>query len=206
MVGFLARSARRMRFRLGPLVVPACLLGFACLARAGEGDPAPPPAPPLEGAFLPKEDLRVPEFLAAHPEADGRGVVVAILDTGVDLGHPRLSKTMTGERKIVDFLDATDDGIVDTSTPAEVADGKVLGLTGRVLTVGDHARLGKKHFLGRIDAVDALPPELVSRLKSKRRAKHDEAVRRQKEAGTPTSRPRDGEDAALSEARHAAEA
>ncbi|MFD5798707.1 S8 family serine peptidase, partial [Streptomyces diastatochromogenes] len=48
------------------------------------------------------------DFVAEHPKADGRGVTIGILDSGVDLGHPALQKTTTGERKIVDWVTATD--------------------------------------------------------------------------------------------------
>lgn len=60
------------------------------------------PQDPLQ-AQMPKEDLGVRAFLEAHPEYDGRGIRVAILDTGIDPGHPYLQRTSTGERKIVDL-------------------------------------------------------------------------------------------------------
>ena len=72
-------------------LVAVCLLP-ATLVRADEPPPAArAPAAPLEDAFLPTVDLRAKEFRTAHPAADGRGVIVAVLDTGVDPGHPRLS-------------------------------------------------------------------------------------------------------------------
>ncbi len=43
-----------------------------------------------------------------NPKADGRGITIGILDSGVDLGHPALQKTTTGERKIVDWVTSTD--------------------------------------------------------------------------------------------------
>ncbi len=43
-----------------------------------------------------------------NPKADGRGVTIGVLDSGVDLGHPALQKTTTGERKIVDWVTSTD--------------------------------------------------------------------------------------------------
>ncbi|CAM5651315.1 S8 family serine peptidase OS=Streptomyces rimosus subsp. rimosus (strain ATCC / DSM 40260 / JCM 4667 / NRRL 2234) OX=1265868 GN=SRIM_014020 PE=3 SV=1 [Streptomyces rimosus subsp. rimosus] len=48
------------------------------------------------------------DFVRDHPKADGRGVTIGILDSGVDLAHPALQKTAAGERKIVDWVTATD--------------------------------------------------------------------------------------------------
>jgi hypothetical protein len=45
--------------------------------------------------FLPNNDMKAADWRAAHPEWDGRGVVVAILDTGVDLFAPGMQTTTT---------------------------------------------------------------------------------------------------------------
>ncbi|KAA3604531.1 MAG: hypothetical protein DWQ01_22105 [Planctomycetota bacterium] len=126
------------------------------------------PQDPLLGQ-LPKQDLGVQSFLQQYPEYDGRGIRVAVLDTGVDPGHPLLQRTSTGGRKIVDWYDATTDGRVSTSVGAEVGEqGTVLGMSGRLLQLGKWAPPGSRVFLGRVDG-EFLPGGLNSRIESSRR-------------------------------------
>ena len=56
---------------------------------------------------------RVDEFLTANPTSDGRGVVIAVLDTGVDPSIPGLTRTSDGEVKVVDVQDFTGQGDVE---------------------------------------------------------------------------------------------
>lgn len=63
---------------------------------------------PAENPYNPSFETGAVDFVDEHPKADGRGVTIGILDSGVDLGHPALQKTTTGERKIVDWVTATD--------------------------------------------------------------------------------------------------
>ncbi len=56
---------------------------------------------------------RVDDFLAAHPESDGRGVVIAIMDTGLDPSIPGLTQTPDGSVKVIDLQDFTGDGDVE---------------------------------------------------------------------------------------------
>ncbi|WP_217127768.1 S8 family serine peptidase [Streptomyces sp. AC558_RSS880] len=70
--------------------------------------PAPGKRTPAENPYNPSFETGAVEFVEDHPKADGRGVTIGILDSGVDLGHPALQRTTTGERKIVDWVTATD--------------------------------------------------------------------------------------------------
>ncbi|MFC8421652.1 S8 family serine peptidase [Streptomyces sp. NPDC057236] len=77
----------------------------------GHGDrtyPAPGKRTPAENPYNPSFETGAVEFVEDNPKADGRGVTIGILDSGVDLGHPALQRTTTGERKIVDWVTATD--------------------------------------------------------------------------------------------------
>jgi subtilisin family serine protease len=57
---------------------------------------------------MPTHEIGAVSFKEAHPTWDGRGVTIGIMDSGVDLDHPSLQTTSTGERKIVDWFTATD--------------------------------------------------------------------------------------------------
>ncbi|WP_128376668.1 S8 family serine peptidase [Streptomyces cavernae] len=70
--------------------------------------PAPGKNTPAENPYNPSFETGAVDFVKKNPKADGRGITIGILDSGVDLGHPALQKTTTGERKIVDWVTATD--------------------------------------------------------------------------------------------------
>lgn len=62
--------------------------------------------------FLSLKTTGVEDFLSANPTYDGRGIIIFILDTGVDMGIDGLKKTSTGETKIIDVQDFTGEGDV----------------------------------------------------------------------------------------------
>lgn len=63
---------------------------------------------PAKNPYNPSFETGAVDFVKKNPKADGRGTTIGILDSGVDLGHPALKKTTTGERKITDWVTATD--------------------------------------------------------------------------------------------------
>ncbi|HWG98029.1 MAG TPA: S8 family serine peptidase, partial [Pilimelia sp.] len=88
--------------------------GGKSAARAGRNG-ANQPAPAAPGAdtpavnpFMPTHETGAVAFKKDHPAWDGRGITIGVLDSGVDLDHPALQTTTTGERKIVDWVTATD--------------------------------------------------------------------------------------------------
>src|SRR5919109_5348318 len=119
---------------------PAALLVLACAPGPRTQTPPPPappeapppPAPPVEPAPAPEapvERMAPPEvayahgwmpvastgadrFVREHPTYDGRGVLIAILDTGVDPAVPGLLTTSTGQPKVADVRDFSDEGLV----------------------------------------------------------------------------------------------
>ena len=143
-----------------------------CLAATGFADE------PNYRGVMPKVEIGAARFLEKHPQYDGRGVKVAIFDTGVDPGVVGLWTTRDGNPKVIDVIDGTNSGDVDTTTIVKVKAGNITGKTGRKLTIpakwqnptGEY-RIGIKR------AYDFFPGSLIGRLKRERRKAWDEANR-----------------------------
>jgi tripeptidyl-peptidase-2 len=135
---------------------------------------------------LPKEEIGAVRFLEKNPRCDGRGVVVAIFDSGVDPGAAGLARTSDDKPKIIDLIDGTGSGDVDTSATREAKDGKLQGLSGRELQL-DAAWIkpSRKFRVGMKRAYDFFPAELIARLKRERRVPFD---KEQREAETALRR------------------
>lgn len=85
---------------------------------------APNKKTPAKNPYNPSFETGAVDFVKQNPKADGRGITIGVLDAGVDLGHPALQKTSTGERKITDWVTATD--------PVSDGDGTWLRMTDAV--------------------------------------------------------------------------
>jgi tripeptidyl-peptidase-2 len=153
------------------------------------------PAPHL----LPKSITQAAAFLQSYPKDDGSGVVVAILDTGVDPGANGLQTCPDGRPKILDLVDCSGSGDVDmtarrtaqdadpslaasagSASKVEEDDGayapanrKLTLLSNRVVTLGAGKRCwscpANEFRVGKKAVFDMFPKPLVARLKQERK-------------------------------------
>jgi tripeptidyl-peptidase-2 len=134
---------------------------------------------PLSSSRVPDAETQAKTFLTKHPDYDGRGMVIAVMDTGCDPGAPGLQKTSTGLPKIIDCVDCTGSGDVDTTTTAKLdSEGFLLNPhTGRKLKMGTGPRWANPSgtwrlgYKAKFELVDS---GLVERLKKERKAASDE--------------------------------
>src|SRR3989449_9160307 len=108
-------------------------------ATTAGAEPALPPAIAYISGLMPLRSTGVEQFRAKHPTYDGRGVVIGILDTGVDPAVPGLIVTSTGAPKMLDLRDFSGEGRVALSPVVPTADGTV-AVGGRKLVGGGRIR------------------------------------------------------------------
>src|SRR5213596_1023339 len=88
-------------------------------SRAAMPQPAVDPAVAFMLGLMPLKSTGVDVFRTLHPTYDGRGVLIAILDSGIDPGVPGLTTTSTGAPKIIELRDFSGEGRVSlTAFPA----------------------------------------------------------------------------------------
>lgn len=129
-----------------PAWLLVCLLAAAACGTAAPTQPAPvpgpepprpdrpalrvpePSTPPRDAAllgFMPLASTNVPAFRTAYPRYDGRGVLIAILDGGVD-PVAGLTRLPGGGPKLVDSRDVSGEGRVALA-PARLVGDSVVG-------------------------------------------------------------------------------
>lgn len=78
---------------------------------------------------------------------DGRGIKVAVVDTGVDPTNPDLQTTTDGKPKIVEWRSFVDESVVDTGKSAAPTAGAIQTADGKTLTLGSVQSVsGKVHY------------------------------------------------------------
>jgi subtilisin family serine protease len=93
--------------------------------------------------FMALNSSGVLSFAADHPTWDGRGVLIAILDSGIDPGVPGLALTADGSPKVLDLRDFSDEGRVRLQRAVRhgdtliVGDRRVLGASRVAALAGD---------------------------------------------------------------------
>lgn len=103
-----------------PLRLLASLTLSVMLTGCGVAFAGPPPGQdPGFWHILDDRKVGAHQLRRKHPTWDGRGVVVAVLDTGVDMRAPGLLKTSEGKVKVIEARDFSGQGAVDM-VPAEI--------------------------------------------------------------------------------------
>ena len=95
--------------------------------------PVVPPEAAYAHGWMPLASTGVNEFLQLHPTYDGRGVLIAILDTGIDPGIAGLTRTSNDTPKLLDLRDFSEEGAVPLQRVMPAGDSVVVagrGLAG----------------------------------------------------------------------------
>lgn len=114
-----------------------------------------PPEEAHRRGLMPLRSTGVQTFAAAMPQADGRGVLIAILDSGIDPSVPGLQRTTDGNPKILDLRDFSGEGRVPLQSAVRrgdtivVAGQRLLGAS----RIASHAVAGATWWGGVLDEV-----------------------------------------------------
>ena len=127
-------------------------------------------------ALQPRKETGAASLVSKNPTYDGRGVIIAIFDSGVDPAAGGLQVTTDGKPKLIDRIDGSGAGDVDTSKVVEssLEDGDriVIGLSGRTLHIPkEWKNPTDKWHVGVKNAFDLYPRALKDRIVNERQEK-----------------------------------
>ena len=111
-------------------------------------DPVADPRVAYMAGLMPLRSTGVVDFLTTHPTYDGRGVLIAILDSGVDAGTLGLITTSTGGPKLLDVRDFSGEGHVALAPVTPDDNGTVTVAGRRFRGAGRIARLATGTWFG----------------------------------------------------------
>jgi tripeptidyl-peptidase-2 len=148
-----------------------------------------------QSGLMPKQDTQADTFIQEHPEWDGRGITVAIFDTGIDPGAVGLQTCPDGRPKVLDVVDCTGSGDVNTTTEltaetaetaskGDGADANVLlkGLSGRSLRLNaSWTNPSGKWRVGILEGFKVFSRALTRRYTRERREKWDKVQEQAKQ-------------------------
>lgn len=159
-------------FALASLVLGAACASTKTVApKATPAPKSPPTMAPADGSrtpvvdpaiaymlgLMPVKSAGVDVFQALHPTFDGRGVLIAILDSGVDPNVPGLITTTTGAPKVIELRDFSGEGRIALTAFAAPTEAEMKGAAriGRLTTATTWYRgVFRELPLGRAPASD----------------------------------------------------
>ncbi|MCK6457601.1 MAG: S8 family serine peptidase [Phycisphaerae bacterium] len=103
------------------LITVAALIVASSAAALAQPDPPTTQPAALPWTQLSRSTCGVDEYLRQHPDRDGRGVVIAVIDTGVDMGVQGLDLLPDGTAKVVDLQDFSGEGDVELAPATYLA-------------------------------------------------------------------------------------
>lgn len=140
-----------------------------------------PSGPFPSSGLLPKDETQAASFIKRFPEYDGRGIRVAVLDTGVDPA----SFGLGGKGKVVDIIDCTGAGDIALKPVEPLASGakdteqgiRLPGLSGRTLLLSNEWKNPKGTWrVGMKRAFELWPGDLIGRRKRERKQERDRKI------------------------------
>ena len=115
---------------IDPAALPRSPVRVPSLDSAPAAEPVDriaPPAVAYASGWMPLAGTGADRFVRAHPTFDGRGVVIAVLDTGIDPAIPGLGVTSNGAPKLLDFRDFSGEGAVPLASATPSGDTIAIG-------------------------------------------------------------------------------